>query len=235
MDARERILNEIAGDISRLSRVGVRRVAVDGMDGTGRTAFADDVARVLRGRGQRVIRAGADGFHHPPSIRHRAGRNSPMGYFRDSYDYKRLTEVLLDPLSPGGNRRFRRAVYDIANERPVSAPEEVADEGAVLVFDGVFGHRPQLLPYWDYSIYLDVDVEISVQRIAQRERSEPEAAAAARHRYAEGQRLYLRECAPRKRATIVIGYNDPVAPFVRRCFERQRGTGTRPVTASVVP
>lgn len=218
MDARERILNEIAGDISRLAPVGVRRVAVDGMDAPGKTAFADDLARVLRARGHGVIRAGADGFHHPPGMRHRAGRNSAMGYFRDSYDYEQLRAVLLDPLSPGGNRRFRRAVYDVATERPLTVPEEVAGEGAVLVFDGIFLHRPQLLAYWDYSIYLDVDVALFVRRLAQRDNSDPDAAAAANPCYAEAQRLYLRECDPTQRATVVIGYNDPVAPFVRRSY-----------------
>jgi uridine kinase len=52
-----------------------------------------------------VIRASVDGFHHPREIRYRLGRDSPEGFYRDSYDLDALQRELLDPLSPGGSRR----------------------------------------------------------------------------------------------------------------------------------
>lgn len=59
-----------------------RRVAIDGVDGAGKTHFADELADVPTGRGTPVVRASVDGFHHPPEVRHRRGRGSPEGYFR---------------------------------------------------------------------------------------------------------------------------------------------------------
>jgi uridine kinase len=42
----------------------------------------------------------------------------------------------------------------------VVAPEEYADADAILLFDGIFLHRPELRPYWDFSIFLAVNFNI---------------------------------------------------------------------------
>ena len=57
--------------------------------------FADELAAVLRDRGHTVIRASVDGFHNPREIRYQRGRQSPAGYYLDSFDYDRLRRVLL--------------------------------------------------------------------------------------------------------------------------------------------
>jgi len=64
----------------------VLRVGIDGVDGAGKTTFADELAAALAPFGRPVIRAGVDGFHHPRAVRYRRGRESPEGFFRDSYD-----------------------------------------------------------------------------------------------------------------------------------------------------
>ena len=73
------------------------RVAIDGVDGVGKTVLADELAETLSCCGRQVIRASVDGFHNPRSIRHRLGQNSPEGYFRDSFNYSALTTLLLTP------------------------------------------------------------------------------------------------------------------------------------------
>lgn len=62
-------------------------VGVDGVDGVGKTTFADELGDALRARGREVVRSSADGFHHPRSVRYRLGRSSPEGFYRDSYNY----------------------------------------------------------------------------------------------------------------------------------------------------
>jgi uridine kinase len=161
-------LERVANEILQLPPTHVRRVGVDGVDGAGKTVFADELAVILTRWGQSVIRASADAFHNPRHLRYRLGKHSPEGFFRDSYNYDKVKELLLDPLSPQGNMCFRRAVYDIHRERPVDAQDERAQPGAILVFDGIFLHRPELRTYWDYSVFLEVSFEISVPRGAQR-------------------------------------------------------------------
>jgi hypothetical protein len=47
-----------------------------------------------------------DDFMHVRSVRHRRGRNSPEGYFHDSYDYESLTRYVLEPLAGSGGGWF---------------------------------------------------------------------------------------------------------------------------------
>ena len=113
MSARQALLQDIARSVLRVPKRDIVRIAIDGVDGAGKTVFADELARALEATGGKVIRASIDGFHNSASIRYRRGRASPEGFFADSYNYEQLRAALLDPLSPGGTRRYRTAVPSI--------------------------------------------------------------------------------------------------------------------------
>jgi uridine kinase len=217
--ARARLLAGLADAIrarQRDRRRGERiRVAVDGVDGAGKTTFADELARHLAGPVD-VVRASVDSFHHPAEVRHRRGRGSPEGYFRDSYDYARMVDVLLEPLGPGGHGRYRDAVFDHRTDAPVDRPERQAGPGSILVVDGIFLHRPELAALWDLSIWLEVPFEVSVPRMAARDGGDPRPDAPSNLRYVEGQRLYLRECDPAGRATALVDNTDLGRPRLLR-------------------
>jgi uridine kinase len=205
-------LGVIAARIARLPPDRVARVAIDGVDGAGKTTFADELADILQMLPRNVIRASVDGFHNPRALRYRRGRSSPEGYFEDSYNYAALKEHLLAPLSPGGSRRYRAAVFDHVTDTPVSIPGREAPASSILLFDGIFLHRPELSPYWDASIFLDVDFAVSVSRCASRDGSSPDPFSSANRRYVEGQRIYLVACEPAKKATITIDNNNLSSP-----------------------
>ena len=63
------------------------RVAIDGVDGVGKTMLADELVDAVCTKGRPVIRASIDGFHNPRSVRYRLGQNSPVGYFQDSFNH----------------------------------------------------------------------------------------------------------------------------------------------------
>jgi uridine kinase len=214
MGDRQGVLKAVARAVSRSSVSRVTRVAIDGVDGAGKTHFADELGLVLRASGSAVIRASVDGFHHPRSIRYRQGRDSPEGFFHDSYDYEQLKAVLLDPLSPGGSGHYRTAVFDHRSDSPVSAPNRVAAPGDILLLDGIFLHRPELRAYWDYSIFLEVAFAVSIPRGAQRGHASPDPRAASNQRYVRGQELYLRTCEPARFATVTINNDDLLAPCI---------------------
>ena len=213
---RRRLLDEIAARILGVSSPGVVLVAVDGVDGAGKSTFADELARVLRGSARTVIRASVDSFHNPRAIRYRQGRDSPQGFFDDSHDYASLKRLLLDPLSAQGNRRFRHEAFDHRRDAPVVAAEEQASSHAILLFDGIFLHRPELRGYWHYSVFLDVPFHVSIPRGAQRGEGSPDPEAPSNRRYVEGQAIYLRTCNPREAATMVVNNENLDAPFIVR-------------------
>ncbi len=214
MTRRQAVLRSVAEHILETRSHGVLRVAVDGVDGAGKTTFADELAPLLAESGRDIIRASVDGFHHPRRKRYRLGRGSPEGFYRDSYDYDALKHNLLDPLAPGGSGRYRTAVYNVGAETPVTVPQRQATPGAILLLDGIFLHRPELRRYWDVSVWLEVAFNVSIPRGAQRGVGSSNLHAPQNRRYVEGQKLYLSESNPQQQATLVIDNNGLDAPFI---------------------
>jgi uridine kinase len=88
----------------------------------------------------------------------------------------------------------------------VDAPAETAPPSAILLVDGIFLHRDEVVEHWDFSVFLDVGFAVSVARMAVRDGSPPDPDDPRNHRYVEGQRLYLARCEPAKRASLVIDW-----------------------------
>lgn len=195
---------------------GILRVGIDGVDGAGKTMLADRLAAVLEAGGTKIIRSSIDGFHNPRATRYLRGKDSAEGFFRDSYDLAALKSELLEPLSPGGSGRFRRAVYDHRIDGPASAPVEFAPRSGVLLVDGIFLHRPELKFYWDFSIFLNVPFAQSYRRMARRDGSDPDPEAISNRRYYQGQKLYFAECNPQAAARVLVDYADMEAPRIKR-------------------
>lgn len=185
------------------------RVAVEGIDCSGKTTLADLLVPRVTELGRPVIRVTADGFLRPEEERYRLGRDSPEGYARHSVDYEALRTALLDPLGPGGSRVYRTAVRDEEGERPADAARLVAPEEAVVIVDGVFLQRPEVRECWDLVVWVEVAFEEALRRALLRDAERFGGREAARsryvHRYLPGQRRYLEECRPRDTADIVVG------------------------------
>jgi uridine kinase len=211
---RDAVVARLAGRIVGLDRGRRARVAVDGVDGAGKSTLADELASRVEAQGRAVVRASVDSFHRPRVHRYRLGRTSAEGFYRDSYDYDRLNEVLVRPFSPGGSGRYRAAMFDHVTDLPVTAPEQRADPDAVLILDGIFLHRPELDGSWDFSIFLQVGFGVSLSRCASRGGMSDDPHAPSNRRYVDGQRLYLREARPWERATVVVDNTDLAAPVI---------------------
>ena len=167
---RARLLHEIAGQVPASRGDDCVRVAVDGVDGSGKTTFANELSRVMRDLGRTTIRISADDFHHVREVRHRLGRDSPEGFWLDSYDYRALAAKVLDPLGRGGSRRYQAAHHDVQSDALLSVPWQEAPPAAALILDGLFLHRDELVGCWDLSIFLDVSFAATAARMRSEER-----------------------------------------------------------------
>jgi uridine kinase len=199
---------------------GYLRVGIDGVDGAGKTTFADALAAYLQVAGRSCVRVRADDFLHPSAVRYRRGRESPEGFFRDSYDLERLYADVLGPFAPTGSGRYRDRALDVVSDTPLDRPWAQAPRGSVLVLDGMFLHRDELAGVWDVSVFLDVPFAETARRMAVRDGSEPDPDHPSMRRYVEGQRLYLDSCVPSERAHVVVDNSDPLDPVVlvqRQC------------------
>ncbi len=209
------LLDEIARRILLFQMDRTTCVGIDGVDGAGKTTLADDLAQRLALEGRQLIRASIDDFHRPRELRYRRGRDSPEGFYRDSFDLEALCRELLIPLGAEGSGRFRRAVFDHRRDARAEGPIERAVPRAILLFDGIFLHRLELRGYWDLSIFLATSFAVSVARGAARDGGPPHREAPENRRYVEGQRLYLGECQPRRAAHLVIEYDDFERPVIQ--------------------
>lgn len=152
-------------------------VAIDGGDGSGKTTFAARLAAAIKDHGRDALVIHVDDFMHVPSVRHRRGRNSPEGYLDDSYDYEALTRSI---------------------QRPQPA-------GTVVIVEGLFLLRDELVSWWDCSIFLDVEIDVAMRRKADRDGLMLGESDPLTRRYVEGQRLYRDRYRPHDRATWVLG------------------------------
>jgi uridine kinase len=209
---RAKAISRLADMIASIHLDHPVRVGIDGVDCAGKTMLADELVEPLQARGRDVIRASIDGFHNPREVRHRQGRGSARGYYEDSFNLEAVLSSVLLPLGPGGNRIYRTAQFDFKTDQPVDRPWQTAKPDAVLVFEGVFLHRPLLLRRWDFTIFVDTAFDITIQRAFIRDRklfqTEEKTRELYRQRYIPGQKLYLKEQRPLDKADVVFKNND---------------------------
>lgn len=212
------LLDQLAGSIVALQRPNPVRVAIDGPDAAGKTTLADELATRIRDTGRGVIRASIDGFHRPRNERYARYGDTAEAFYRDSFNYDALLTQLLLPLGPEGSRRYRLAVFDFRSDKPRTEDERVAGENDVLLFDGVFLLRPELIDAWDYRIFLNVAFEELIRRAMERDQSLFGSPEKVRERYVRkyipGQQLYFSEVQPQTLADVVIDNTIPDRPAI---------------------
>ncbi|MGW2158345.1 cytidylate kinase family protein [Nonomuraea sp. NPDC001699] len=213
---RGELISRLAEAVRSVTIAHPLRVAIDGPPAAGKTTLADELAVVLRAQDRDVVRACIDDFLFPSAQRYRRGRYSAEACYFDAHDNAALCRVLLDPLGPGGDRRFRHAVYDRDSDTQSLPPAMTAAADAVLLFDGVFLLRPELVDRWDLRIFVSVPFEQTVDRARDRAAaltgSSADTAVIERswhNRYIPSQQLYFATARPTDHADIIV-YNDQI-------------------------
>jgi uridine kinase len=214
--SRDQLLGRLAEAVEGVTAEHPVRVAVDGPPAAGKTTLADELAVVLQERGREVIRSSIESFLLPRAQRYRRGEDSPEGCYHDSFDFEALHRVLLDPLGPDGDRRFQQAVYDRDTDTALSPPVAAAAAAAVLLFDGVFLLRPELIDRWDLRIFVFAAFEETLARARIRDLAPLGSTARVeerfRNRYLPSQQHYFDTVRPTDLADIVVRNDEPERP-----------------------
>lgn len=199
-------------------------VAIDGIDGAGKSTFADEVASAARGREMSIVRSTIDSFHNERSIRHARGPTSPLGFYADSHDLTALQHELLDPFKVGQGAEYRIAVFDEPTDSPTNSEIATVSANDVLIFDGIFLQRSELAAYWDIVVFLDAQKRVDLERLGLvLENLPPSPVDAVAHtltwaaridRYSSGMRHYIDLVDPAASARIVIDNNNIGAPVI---------------------
>jgi len=131
---------EILGNYPR----GRILIGVDGLPGSGRAAFADDLAAEFARRGHDVARVSLDGFADAEAV----------DAYRDGAIEEGFRHTVLEP--------FRRGAA-FATEAS-GAELHTGAEDVFLFADGGFLNRSSLRGVWHYTIWLDVDEAVRAER-----------------------------------------------------------------------
>jgi uridine kinase len=159
-------------------------VAVDGVGASGKTTLADELAAAVRTRPVTVLHA--DAFFHPPEVRHARGRYSAEGFWLDAYDYQRMVSAAREPLR---------------------VPARRVDPGTLVLVEGTFLHRQELVGHWDLSVFLDVPLAEARRRMHARAGVQIDERLVTR--WLDAQRIYFRAAQPWQRATVVLDNSEP--------------------------
>jgi uridine kinase len=214
---REALLEAVTDVVCR-RRQGRSLVAIDGRSGAGKSTFADELADRLGRRDVGVVRSTTDSFHCPRAERLARGVTSPEGFYLDSYQLEVIVGDLLEPFARGRSR-VRVAAFDEPTDSPVDE-SVVVDPDAILVFDGLFLHRPELNAYWTTTIFLEADQRCDQAWLdyllgdlpanVEQQAAELDArlGRARWPRYRQGWAAYVHAVRPAARADVVIDNND---------------------------
>lgn len=211
----------LAAKIAKLTSDRPVLVGIDGITASGKTTLADRLAVVIRELGRPVVRATIDGFHNPADIRYTRGKESAEGYYRDSFNYDALTNVLLKPLSrmstDGGVLPI--ASYDFRQDGDVTDEHAQFTQDTILLFDGVMLFREEINQFWNYRVYVDARFQTcfvrGVPRDAASEEDQMIVGQKYLNRYFPGQRLYLASAKPLEQADAIVFNDDSEACVIR--------------------
>ena len=136
-----------------LSALRAGRPTLLGLTGSvaaGKTTFAQEIARRLTERHVEIV--GTDGFLLPTATLAERGLLERKG-FPESYDLLRLTGFLDDVRAnrPAVAPRYSHATYDPLPE----AFGQSVHQPDLLIVEGVNALQPELIPFYDATLYLD--------------------------------------------------------------------------------
>ena len=218
--ARTRLVKDTADEVSRLSP-GRLRVAIDGLTAAGKTTFGNELAAALRHLGRTTLRASMDDFKNPWSEarEQRYDRVSGEGYYRNAYDFRSATELLLTPAGQDESGQVVLCAHDPLTGTDHRNVVIDAPADAILIVDSVFAFRSEYNGFWDYRIWLDVNSQLSLIRGIERDSAVEgleEATRLHRDRYRPAEAAYVAEVDPSAVADLVIDNSDFANPVVLR-------------------
>ena len=168
-------------------------VAVDGVDGSGKSRFADALARECAADGLAAAVVRVDDFRRPQELDGVTAEDEAEAYYQRYYDFAAV-DARLDALVAGGS-------------------------AAVIILEGVFVLRAQRASTAPL-IVLEVAAELAFERLrardAARGRAPEEVDRRIRCRYLPGQTRYRAEFDPAARADLLVDNQDWARPAVLR-------------------
>jgi uridine kinase len=217
-DQREAVCETVCDAI--LSRASIHHdrpyiLGVNGIDASGKTQFSLSLAARLAQRGQHVQIVHIDDFNNPHAARN-ASPDPIDNYYYNCFDSDTLINSVLRPARTEGQVCITLNQVDAGNDDQSIVHTYEAYPGSILLVEGVFLFRPELSPYFDYRLFLDVSTDTVIRRAE--ERDVPRFGVAVldkyRNKYLPAQQRYIEQVNPASMANMVIDNTDWQSPVI---------------------
>ena len=206
------IYSRIERDISTLSKPAV--LGLSGIDTSGKTVFASELADYLVRRGIDTTVVNLDDFHNPREVRYTD--MSPRGYMELSFDTEKLRN-LISGLKHGAS--VSAEAHDVDSNSYFRKDFEVT-VNSIIIVEGVLLYRPPLDALFDYRVFLDITADEVLRRAALRDVPRYGEAFLQKYidRYIPAHELYLNEHSPKEKCSLIIDNNDFNKPSITNAF-----------------
>lgn len=176
-------------------------IGIDGLGGSGKTMYAYKLQKQLEG--SMILHL--DEFVHKKEIRYNKNYEEWYCYYHLQWRYDYLIQKLLLPLKSGLDVNETIEVYNRETDSYILRKIEIP-VGTTVIIEGVFLQRPELRPYFESVIYLELDKETRLKRISNRDiymGNKKEIALKYEQRYFPAEEKYIEQCNPVALADIV--------------------------------
>jgi uridine kinase len=191
-------------------------VGINGVDGAGKTELTRALQLALSNSKVPVTAVHLDNFTNPAEIRH-SSKDAADNYFNSTFDIVGLREGLLDPIMQG---RLPKVEFEHADpthhQNTIKHNYKVESSPSVVLVEGVFLFRAELVNYFDYRIFLRMPLETMLNRALDRDVPKFGLKALVKYsrKYMPAQKKYLDEINPEMLADIIIDCQDWEHPSV---------------------
>jgi uridine kinase len=181
-------------------------VGIDGIDCSGKTTLAKKIKKALDAQNidNQIIHL--DDFHFPKIHRYKGGEKSWRNYFNRSHNIARIVDEILIPIVRRHNFKKKLKLLDLDSDTFSVTKTYQITKNTIVIFEGVFLFREELVKYIDLKIYIDISFERALKRVIKRDVPLYGDLILLKYheKYYPAQRYYIESVNPKKIADIII-------------------------------
>lgn len=129
-------------------------VGVDGCGASGKSTFTRSLAQI----GSSITRVEMDDFYLPSASR--PSNDVVLITYGEQYDWKRLYEQVLQPLSQDREGRYQRYDWNL----DTLAEFDTVSVGGIVIVEGIYSTRRELSNLYNYRIWVQCPYDIRLAR-----------------------------------------------------------------------
>ncbi|MBO9605976.1 MAG: hypothetical protein J7639_08510 [Paenibacillaceae bacterium] len=185
-------------------------VGITGIDTSGKTELSKALYQTFQTRKVDVQIIHLDDFHHPKAIRYCPGVSEPQQYYKQSFDFERLIDEVLDPIRKHNGFQGNLLHLDLTTDARTVRRRYSIHPDTIVLLEGVFLFRSEVRPHVDFYIYLDVNEDNVMKRAMLRDVPSQgnEVLRKYANKYLPAQKEYLTEHPPMTIADVVVNNCD---------------------------